>query len=585
MDQTWFEMRDIRRRTLERAVWVPLRAMKQQIETGRYGHLGYLSEFYGVGTLAVPIEDKAKAEKLGWTDVGILHNHSGWVDNGKYVPCDVRPYDGFVGIHLILDQRGNRDEHAEWDLHQDLAITLRLKRERDIWVSLDEGYTEVAKLERKEDGSPRMLSIRAPHLTDYLCARGMALYVTSYWQRREVVADASQITWPTNPYEELTPTDRWSGRVSEIHEGGMPYGLEMGVFHTSRTDVDPTEDVPTMLDPPNDKNVESSSWKRGFSGRKLFVVEGELWRREWVNPAQSSPIVRGDKMPATVSFITDAAGKQETRDTLIAGGRWLWFRPEVVLALVNRRGGTLGWHTRDTGSVVCSPGPSVHFGINVLGLVNVYAKDIALLPDWQQKIWAGYNIGPDGGVSEELLDSQVSARPASTRAPERFLAEGLNRLGKVLHEKVGVPVLRPHRDIPDLLKRAHRFRATDRAGLLSLAKDLTRITADSFDETAIQKRVKPPQGETWRSLKSLQNLLAISAGTERARTVMGPLFGIYDLRLADAHLASSEVDQTLGKVGIDQSAPYVVQGYQLLRACVSAIYEIIEVVEGWKEPS
>jgi hypothetical protein len=67
----------------------------------------------------------------------------------------------------------------------------------------------------------------------------------------------------------------------------------------------------------------------------------------------------------------------------------------------------------------------VHFGINSRGLVNVYAKDIALLPDWQQKIWAGYNIGPDGKVSEELLASQAEAQPADTQAPEVFLGKGL----------------------------------------------------------------------------------------------------------------------------------------------------------------
>src|SRR5215470_14814178 len=116
VDQNWFEMPEIRRRKLEGAVWVPLRSISRWTEGGQYGHLGYRSEFYGVGTLAVAIDDKAKAEKLGWNEVGILHDHSGFVENGKYVPCDVRPsdYDGFPGTHLLLDQRGNAEEHPEW---------------------------------------------------------------------------------------------------------------------------------------------------------------------------------------------------------------------------------------------------------------------------------------------------------------------------------------------------------------------------------------------------------------------------------------------------------------------------------------
>ena len=142
--------------------------------------------------------------------------------------------------------------------------------------------------------------------------------------------------------------------------------------------------------------------------------------------------------------------------------------------------------------------------------------------------------------------------------------------------------IRPHGDVPGLLRRAHRFRAVDRAGLLSLAKDLARLTADSLDATAIQKRVKPPKGAEWGSLKSLENLLASQVGPDRARAVMGPLFGVYELRLADAHLASGKVDESLEKVGIDKAAPYVFQGYQLMHACVGTIYAIVEIVDAWK---
>jgi hypothetical protein len=69
MDQKWFEMPDERRRKLTGAVWIPLRAMDKIEEIGQLGHLGYKSEFYGVGTLAVPVNKKPATEKLGWMDV------------------------------------------------------------------------------------------------------------------------------------------------------------------------------------------------------------------------------------------------------------------------------------------------------------------------------------------------------------------------------------------------------------------------------------------------------------------------------------------------------------------------------------
>ena len=200
---------------------------------------------------------------------------------------------------------------------------------------------------------PDLLEVRASHLRDYLCARGMALYVTSYRDRVEVFEDASHIAWPENPIREIHDNDRWEGRVIAIHEGGMPYGEKTAVFHVARTDVDPEEDVP-VFGLPTDDNVTSKSWTKEHTGRKLCRVQGELWRNEWIEPASQSPIVRGDELPPTVFFITDAEGKRENRETLVGGSRWLWFRPEVMPALAHRRGGSLHWYTRDTGSVACS---------------------------------------------------------------------------------------------------------------------------------------------------------------------------------------------------------------------------------------
>ena len=127
------------------------------------------------------------------------------------------------------------------------------------------------------------------------------------------------------------------------------------------------------------------------------------------------------------------------------------------MALAHRRGGQLRWYTRDTGSVRCSPDYDIHFGINRLGLVNVYAKDIALLPEWQQRIWAGHNISPEGGVSSELIASQVRAEPADTQAPEEFLKQGIEIINSLSSEKLGIYLFREHELLPELFEKTHRF--------------------------------------------------------------------------------------------------------------------------------
>src|SRR5262249_4545318 len=176
------------------------------------------------------------------------------------------------------------------------------------------------------------------------------------------------------------------------------------------------------------------------------------------------------------------------------------------------RGGGLRWYTRDTGGVKSSPGSYKHFGVNKLGLVNVYAKDIGLLAEWEQQIWAGFNVGPEGGVSEELLAAQAEGQPAHTQAPEEYLSKAFVLLNETASAKFGFLLFREHADFSSLVARSHRFRATDQAGLFALAKDLARLTADSIDTAAIQRIVAPPKGEKWGSLKSLEKLLADRIG-------------------------------------------------------------------------
>ena len=574
VNQEWFEMPDVRRRTLATAVWIPLRAA-EYIEVGAIGRIGYRGEFSGVGTVAVPLKGRDDAGALGWSSLGAANAHGGYVDGDCYVPSDIRA--DVSGTYLALEQRGNGIEHSQWHLHQDFTITLGLKREEDVWVSLAEDYLEVAKLVRNKQGAPVRLEVRASHLRDYLCARGMALRAASYRRRTEIVRAVDHIAWREGTAAEDSDHDRWQGRVLAIHEGGQPYGMETAVFHVGRTDVDRGEDVP-VLGPPETAETTSRTWTVRNPGSKLYQIDGELWRNEWLEPAERSERVRGDEIPATVFFTVDAEGRKENRDTLQEGGRWLWFRPEVICALIERRGGGLRWHTRDTGQVACSPSSGVHFGINFLGLVNAYAKDIAFLPDWQQAIWAAFNVGPDGKLSEELHAAQVEARPAATQAPETLLGQRLDRLAHTADARLGIALIRQDARTREILLRAHRFRATDLDGLCALAKDLVRLTADSIDARAIQTLVPPPQGDRWGSLKSLEKLLATRAEAAEAERLMSPLFGIYELRLVDAHLrAVDEVAQTLNKIGVNQQEPFVVQGYHVLHACVSAINAISDV--------
>ncbi len=583
MNQNWFEMDDIRRKSFNKSVWIPLRAVYCNEKFGQYAYEGCKEDFFGSGCIAVPTDKKEFTEKLGWSDIGISYNHSGSYED-KYLPADIyEDYEGnFIGIHLVLDQRSISEHQNVWHLHQDIVVTLGLQREGDIWICPEDGYIEVARLKKDSNEKPVLLEMKAQYLKDYLCARNMGIYITSFFSRNAIVSDASFITWENGEKHDGVESNRWEGRVIPIHEGGgEQYGGKMAIFHMSRTDIDETDDAPEISGIPTDENIKSESWEKPFEGRKLYRIIGEFWRNEWIEPSKYSLKIKGDEVASTVFFIIDIEGNKVKGNDLIHSGKWLWFKPDVIMALSHRRGGSLNFYTKNTGAVACSIGNDVHFGINTLGYINVYAKDIGLLPEWQQQIWAGYNITPEGGVSDELLASQARAEPADTQAPETFFARGIELINEISTEKLNFPLFRPHEITPDLLNKIHRFRAIDESGLFALAKDIARLTADSLDAEAMQKTVSPPKGTKWGSLKSLENILASKIKPEIAREITSALVGVYELRLADAHLPSSKINEAFKLTNIDRNLPMIFQAHQMLHSCVSSLFGVLEVLKRW----
>jgi hypothetical protein len=275
----------------------------------------------------------------------------------------------------------------------------------------------------------------------------------------------------------------------------------------------------------------------------------------------------------------DAAGKKQKAKSLIDSGRWLWFKPDVIPALMGRRGGSLEWYTRETGGVRGSPDCRVPFGINSLGLINAYAKDVALEPEWLQRVWAGFNVSPEGKVSAELFSAQGQGVPAGTQAPEAFLPVGIEVLNDAFTKRFGRALFRPHTDPAEAFKSCHRFKALSASGLYGLAKDLVRVIVEHIDTAALHKIVAPPNKEDWGSLKSLEKVLATVTGETSAHVALGPLHGIYNLRLADAHIPSNDLDEAYALARVDRTLPFIMQGRDLLITCVISLHTIADVVK------
>lgn len=579
MDQEWFEMNEIRKRFYNNSVWIPIQESKTLIKEGKYGFAGYKEEYYGVGSILVPLAKKEEAEKIEWNDLGLNSSYGGYVQDGEYISAySYRNWNvSFGAEYLIAVSRGNSINCNEWYLSPDLITTLNLIRENDSWLAIQFGYEEVVRMDRNENGCVIGLSIKSSYLKDYLCARRMALYITSYRSRRVVNEDTAKFNWD-QPHIEEKGMDKWQGRFSPIHEGGHQFGSGFAVLHESRTDVDYDEDVP-VLPFPTEEETTMNKREGKFKGRKLFHVEGELWRREWIEPAEKSIIILEEEVEPTAYFITDNTGKTENKKTLDGDSRWLWFKPSVINAVLAIRGSSLEWYTKDTGNIECSYGHRLHFGINSIGLINIYAKDIAYLPDWQQKIWAGHNVLPEGKVSAELLKSQMEAKPAGTQAPEAYIQGGLDLLNALSEEIYKFKIINESVESTDLINQIHRFKATNKEGLFSLSKDLYRIFGERINSKAIKDIVKPVKGEPWGPLKSLEKFLAIEIGEQKAYELLGPFWGIYKLRNADSHISISDLKEAFKLCAINDRSPIIFQSFQLLNTFVSSIYSICQVFQ------
>lgn len=533
LPQKMFEFSDVP--YLQGKPWIPLRLAMEVVPERLPNGILRAEEFVGIGTAAVRSENRADADKFSWSDVGIDPHRAG-MESWGYRPADVfrggkqQP----LGINLVIEQHIEELNHSVWHLHPDLVVALHLVQEGDVWYRPEEGWVEVVRLTRNTEGKPAKLEIRSEFLSDYLAARDMHLLCSSYRQHVVVSATKQTFSWPA---EGLNKVDGRDTLEAYTTEAGYPDPV--GAFRTL----------------------------------------GAIWRTEWVEAGSRSVRIRGDKEPHESSFALDTDGSRVPGSKLSGAMSWLYFRPTIVSELLRHRGAHLGWYTRETGAIGATGGTSVHFGLNDLGLITVFAKDIGALPLWSQRLWSAHNVTPEGGVSDELFAAQMLVKPASTKAPEAQLVSALEAVDAAFFKRFGIRMLRDHPSASDLALRSQRFKAVEADGLLELSKELSRIFAERIDAKVVAAQLPEPTNENLGSLKAVERLLGSLIAADDAKQLMAPLFGIQDLRNASSHLGSSKIASGIERARVDGSLPAAMQGRQLLQGFVDTIRRISEVLD------
>lgn len=584
MKPEWILQTKETHRTFSKATWIPLRASCND-EQGEVRDIGYISEFLGCGSVAIPPEYKEVAELLGWSDIGIGHNVQPYAYMDGYYSSieqyqlnDKEP----IGVNLIFEHPQPAVGGRLWILNPDLVVALHLIKEGNNWVRPEEDFIVVAREVLNEKGQHQLIEIRREFLIDYLAARNLSLRLSYYRQRVENVVAIEGSTY-ANLAEGKEPRD--GGRFSLlIRNLSDVYGGSWATFRVWRNDIDEDEDAPVMGSE-SDQNVDSETTQGYLSGYEGVRVESEFWRDEWIEHQGESLRVRGDVDKSLPQLIVETDGNRMASADLDDEdiGRWLWFHPSVVNELLNHRGFSLEWYTAETGGIRSTCGYRTHFGINSSDLITVYAYDVARLAAWEQHIWAAHNVAPDGKVSNELLAAQVRAQPASTVAVELLFFKCMRMLEEGFRQAYNTHLFKHDIDEAATLHYVSRFNSKDQASLLALAKELVRVFSDRLDIPALRKLSTHPEKEKLGSNKLLQSVLAQKVGDNKAHTVFGPIVGVYEMRKGDAHPTSSMIRDALKLSGIDESQSYLRQGEQLISNFGQSIWWIGKLLFGKHE--
>lgn len=575
MEFEWFQMEDLKKLSFNKKNWVPLYSCRYTNQNGMHGTVGYQQEYSGIMTIMFPIDKHKKAISLKWDDVANNHTHCPYIDenniyrNANYFGTFDK--DKIIGQYILLIEDFETRNPDIWHLDLNLLLGLNLEKRGDIWVCPKEDDITVVRMFRSKDGNPIHIEIRAEHLRDFLRANNSGLLVARYHKRLKILEPNKTLDKVEEDLSENYEFGKWKRSIRDIHEGnGLPFGASTAVYQFGHKNIDINEDIP-VLPHPSEADLSGKSKTFQKKERRLKQILAHYWINDWITPSKFSPRIKRDSVDSTVTFLIDNEGTRVNSDNLKEDGRWLWFDPEIINELLKKPYGYIGWHTRELFDVGRNYSHKVTVGVNNIGLVVVYAKDIAYLPEVDKRIWAAKNVSPEGGINSELHTTQVLGLFVDTQAPECLIKLEVEKLQQTFENIFKYKIFKEHYLAKEFDKRIHRFKATSDEGLYLLCKEITRIIIERIDLSVLIK-IRPKVNKEFKSLKRFE-LLLDEVG-EDGRKLMAPLAGIYELRNADSHLPKNEIEEAKKLIGIHNIEKSVMAGTALIWYAAKALNQI-----------
>lgn len=555
--QAWFEMGDVKGVTYHGDEWTPLWVYDVSKE-GEMFSSSYKEEIYRVRTLFAPIRNKSSLFER-WLDIDSDDVYA-CVDRGNY--CKPGTYyldsriDWVGGEYTVFRYGIASGETSELQINQDFIAALKLVPKEDCWVRPCESNQVVIKIEKSGNGKPASVLVRTECLRDYLCARGMGLYLEEFRHRQMQDKDGRGINWMKSPVVE----HRYKS------DGNAQYEWKGWLF--KHFDHHQWEDV---------HSVEEEV----LPGSQYYRIEGQLWKQIWINPASSSGRVAGDDIAYEYYVLPDGTKhKISTLDDDKYGHVYLFFRPDVIRHVLSV-GAQIQWDARDVFSIKFPSGQDAMFGISKKGSCFSISADIARLEPWEQSVLHGDNIKPEAQSEYEeceLFKNQMMCEFLSTRAPEIEFPKALEALGVIFKKKTDLDLWR---DSDFRAVSVSRFVSEDRDGYVALAKLITAAMIERMN-TASLKAVINGAIETKQlgSISLLSEALRVVDPKIDWTQAIGFMKDVNYTRQAAAHLMpEEEIEKRVQAVRMDAGISWIERGARLIDYANQGLVSIMQALK------
>lgn len=582
LDQNWLELKDIRSLTYDEQVWIPIYGFKYGDTHAKFPEIGHYEEFQQFGGAVIFDKYKTIAEKITSWDTWSKDEYSPYYsdeypyeESHQFSDSEENP----IGFRLAISQFLSNDVPTQMHLYQDFVIAYHLIFEEGSWIRPKNDNEKVVRYLFDENKEIRLVEVKASYLKDYLAVRGASYRLYYYTGRQLIQKDKPKFDWDEEKIISEFPNDRCSARIEFVTKHGDPPRTGSILVESHRTDVNFREDIPNF----SEKGFSGiSSTSRTTVDTNLpdrYFAYCRMWRGEWISKADRTRLIGNLKHVEDLFVFTTNTSEPTNLKTLRSEevGQYLWFKPDVIGQLATNRDGRIRWGGRNLGTFHYSIDSKVDFGVNSLGLINVYACDIANLRQWEKTIWVSQNCPPEGGVCEELLEFQQECKQPTTKSPERNLVVTIHELNRWFIRKFDRPLLLRRDEMFNIIQNIHRFRSVNEQGLQALARDIFKYVFEWVSPSNLKDALKTdlPSGKT---LKMLEQLLREHSNIKDASKVMEAIFGLHDLRNHVSHLASSEanIEKYYGKIGINRDQPYVNQGAEMIERVSETLANFID---------